>query len=166
MKKRKDYNLPYGHTIVVPKSFSKIPHMFFYNETYNDILCVITGDDGLEIDAALNYKIIGKTNFLARAVSGAVGCNIGNKIVERQCFYVILRNGIDDCLPLTHGTIAHEAIHICQFMMDGIGGEIEGDEQCTYFGEWVTNCIYTFLYGNCVIDKSKWIINRQEDNTF
>jgi hypothetical protein len=47
---------------------------------------------------------------------------------------------------VTHGTIAHEAIHAANFLFGdrGIVLDADNDEAFAYFTEWIVDQVYTF----------------------
>lgn len=54
---------------------------------------------------------------------------------------------------ITHGIIAHEALHITSFILDRVGQEFDpNNHECfTYLIQWVTNEVYKFIYKNNII---------------
>lgn len=70
---------------------------------------------------------------------------------DKQAFYMVL-NFDSAGGNMTHGTIAHEALHITNFLADqkGFVPDFENDEPLAYIIGWVTDQAYKF------IDKKKF----------
>lgn len=60
---------------------------------------------------------------------------------------------------LKHGTIAHEAVHIADYIFDTVGAthDINNPEPFTYLVAWVTNEVYKFI-------KSKGMTHKVSEN--
>lgn len=58
---------------------------------------------------------------------------------------------------VTHGVIAHEAVHAAGFVLKdrGIQADFDNDEPHTYLTEWICNQIYKFLDKNKLMRKIK-----------
>jgi hypothetical protein len=65
---------------------------------------------------------------------------------KRQGFFMVL-NFWHPRGFLTHGAIAHEAVHIAHFILNarGVVSDFENDEPITYLVEWITERVYEAL---------------------
>lgn len=61
---------------------------------------------------------------------------------NRQGYYLILNLWNTD-MEITHGVIAHEAVHVAQFVTERAG--IRDDECTAYITEWATDQVYRYL---------------------
>lgn len=74
----------------------------------------------------------------------------------RQGFFVIF-NPNSKFRPITHGIIAHEALHAAYLILDmrGISIDYSHDEILAYLTEWVTDRIYESFKRNALLNKIK-----------
>ena len=65
---------------------------------------------------------------------------------DRQGFAMIL-NFDSDRAKITHGTIAHEAVHLAHYIADerGIKLDLNNDEPITYLVGWIVDEVYDFI---------------------
>ncbi len=65
---------------------------------------------------------------------------------RRMAIYITL-NFNSEFRSITHGTITHEVIHACNFLLNerGVKSDYDNDEPMTYLSEWYTDKIYQFM---------------------
>lgn len=75
----------------------------------------------------------------------ATSCDWNNK--GKRCFSIVL-NFNNKRTKLSHGVIAHESVHIVNFVFDNIGAkqDFNNDEPYAYLVGWVTDQVYKFMY--------------------
>ncbi len=58
--------------------------------------------------------------------------------------YLVVLNFDDDFAKITHGIVAHEAVHVANFIFERIGvvPSFDNDEPLTYLTQWVVDEIY------------------------
>lgn len=61
-----------------------------------------------------------------------------------QCGFIIVLNFDNKHREMTHGVIAHEALHIVQYIAEERGFDLTG-EAATYLLEWVTDRVHEAL---------------------
>lgn len=62
------------------------------------------------------------------------------------CFFIVL-NLHNEYKKIRHGIIAHEALHITNYIMElcSVDGDLNNDEPLTYTLSWITDQVYKFL---------------------
>lgn len=127
----------------MPQKKDKKPKLRF-EKTYMHIpiyelgFMVITGNDADKIGEVLKeYDEDGLTSYATSWRSRYKG---------QKCFFVHL-NFEHPKLPINHGVIAHEALHMTHYLMDSVGLEFDhkNPEIGTYILEWYVNQIYRHL---------------------
>ena len=60
-------------------------------------------------------------------------------------------------VPIYHGVIAHEALHITAFILDHVGQDFDHDNhECfTYLIQWITDEVYKFVNHNKLVVSCK-----------
>ena len=70
-----------------------------------------------------------------------------NYSYKRKDAYYIILNPINQYRKITHGVIAHEAIHCVHMLFEnrGFNPTFENDEHITYLVEWIVDFVYNQL---------------------
>lgn len=65
---------------------------------------------------------------------------------SQGAFYCVL-NFNNKYGKISHGVIAHEAVHLANFILSDVGviSDYNNDEPLTYLVQWITNQIYSFI---------------------
>lgn len=69
--------------------------------------------------------------------------------------YVVILNPDCSVRKMTHGVIAHEAVHVAQFIFEnhGVRHDFDNPEPFNYLVEWVTDEIYRYIKGHYLQEK-------------
>ena len=69
-----------------------------------------------------------------------------NMMYEKEASYIIVLNSKHTHSRMTVGVMAHEAVHIADFIFTncGITHDLDNDEPFAYLVEWITNELYEF----------------------
>jgi hypothetical protein len=95
-------------------------------------------------DSKYEYQKVYIDNFSHDEVYGH-SIQTAAKGSDRTRFVMVLN--FNDRHKITHGVIAHEALHITSFILDYVNQDFDhNNHECfTYLCQWITDQVYTFL---------------------
>lgn len=90
-------------------------------------------------------KKLGKYVYMKPKEEHFAFCVPGN-YRNQGAFYCVLNFNNKDG-KISHGVIAHEAVHLANFILKdaGVRCDYNNDEPLTYLVQWITNRIYSFI---------------------
>jgi hypothetical protein len=105
---------------------------------YRGTLVIIFTDDPEKLK-----KEIDDNSF---SIPASIYCHAMYAEKDERHGFIAIFNFKNKGRPVTHGAIAHEAVHIANFMFDsrGMVPDQKNDEAFSYFTEWVVDQVYTF----------------------
>lgn len=101
-------------------------------------------------DSVSEYKKVFTDDYLVDTVYGHSIMTRTHKS-ENLVWAMVLNFKAND--PITHGVIAHEALHIAAFILDYVGQNFDHhNHECfTYLIHWITDEVYKFLHQNKLV---------------
>lgn len=105
---------------------------------YRGYLVVVISNDIAKTKELFPKEIFDNNTVYAHCVYG--------NYKGQQGFYIVI-NPFSKYRSIFHGTIAHEALHACSFLLRQRGIEIDAsnDEPQAYLIEWITDKVYEVL---------------------
>lgn len=128
----------------VEKSVDKAASMSLVEfPLYKGYLAVLLVDKVVRVEN-YDFNTNGKDFRVNYAHTFEVGVTIRNKVYE--CYLIALNFG-NDHAKVTHGIIAHEAMHVTRMLLESRGVRLSNrsDEAYAYMMTWIVDEIYELL---------------------
>lgn len=124
----------------------------FYREKvcvplYRGMFHIVLTDSKEEYDSVYDDDFMDEVDYLY-----GHSMHTGEFGDREGCYVMVLNLWADK--RVTHGIIAHEALHIVNFILSHVGSEFDDDnhEHYTYLLEWVIGVVYGFLVDEGLMD--------------